>query len=87
MRQEEFLRDVLEKMKKESLFFWDEEADFFQGEEIVYSYSQEKQSFICKISDTIVGSYHKVYQLNEEQILTEFKKFPQSEFVRQGFII
>lgn len=79
------LQLILFQMKERGRAFDDEMADYLYGELRTYYYDLKKQSFACRKTDSIAGSYEDFETLSLEEIRAILAGFSSSEFLAQGF--
>ena len=78
---------ILKEMKEQGKTFWDEDADYFDGEQRIYKYDKEKGTFCCEICDVIAASYADTHYYSVTGITSILKEFSCYEFREAGFMI
>lgn len=77
---------VMQQMKENGTRYTDDEADFFEGIGRVLEYDKERNRFILTEYDTVVGSFHNVYELSETAIAEKLMELASLfDLRKQGF--
>ncbi len=83
----EIIFKVLSQLKENKLFLSSIDTDYCEGINTTYHFSEEKNSYIVALMDTVASTFFKESILSEQEIKARIQNFSVLQLRNQGFVV